>query len=50
MTNDIKVERIMYNRRIVYTNCTVEIYEDEETGECSVGWYRTNETEETIYE
>lgn len=48
--DDIKVERFLYNRRIVYTNCIVEIYEDKETGERSVGWYWTDETEETIYE
>lgn len=50
MTDDIKVERFLYDRRIVYTNCTVEIYEDKESGDCSVGWYRTDETEEFIYE
>ena len=48
--DNIKVERFFYDRRVVYTNCTVEVFEDTESGECSVGWYITDKTEETIYE
>jgi len=48
--DNIKVERIFYDRRVIYTNCTVEVFEDTESGECSVGWYRTDETEEIVDE
>ena len=48
--DNIKVERIFYDRRVLYTNCTVEVLEDTESGECSVGWYRTDETEEIVNE
>ena len=42
----IKVETNMFNKSTIYTNCTVEVWENTVTGETSIGWYRTEETEE----
>ena len=40
------VETNIFNKSTIYTNCTVEIWENTVTGETSIGWYRTEETEE----
>lgn len=36
----------IFNKSTTYTNCTVEVLENTATGDVSVGWYRTEETEE----
>lgn len=40
------VETSIFDKSTKYTNCTVEVWENSVTGESSVGWYRTEETEE----
>lgn len=35
----------IYDKATTYTHCTVEVWENSLTGECSVGWYRSSETE-----
>ena len=35
-----------YDKVTRYSNCTVEVLENTATGETSVGWYKTEETEE----
>lgn len=40
------VSTSIYNKATRYSNCTVEVLENTATGETSVGWYRTEETEE----
>lgn len=42
----VTIESNMYNKSTLYTNCTVEVWENTITGETSVGWYRTEDTEE----
>ena len=44
--NIINVETNMFDECTIYTNCTVEIWRNSVTGEVSVGWYRTDDTEE----
>lgn len=29
----------LYNKETIYTNCTVQIWENTYTGEISIGWY-----------
>lgn len=41
-----EVRSNIYDKSTIYTNCTVEVWENTVTGETSVGWYRTEETEE----
>lgn len=41
-----KVETNLFDKSTTYTNCTVEVWENSVTGESSVGWYRTEDTEE----
>jgi len=41
-----KVETNLFDKSTTYTNCTVEIWENSVTGESSVGWYKTEDTEE----
>lgn len=41
-----RVETNIYDKVTRYTNCTVEVLENTTTGETSVGWYRTERTEE----
>lgn len=43
--NIILAEPIFFNKSTLYTNCTVEVWENTETGDISTGWYRTAETE-----
>lgn len=48
---ETKIEKItslfsVYDRETVIENCTVQILENTETGEVSVGWKRNGETEE----
>ena len=45
-SNSTIVETNMYNKVSRYSNCLVEILENTSNGECSVGWYRTEETQE----
>lgn len=42
----MSVSTSIYNKVTKYTNCIVEVLENTATGETSVGWYRTEETEE----
>ena len=42
----MSIETNLYNKSTIYTNCTVEVWENTETGETSIGWYRTDDTEE----
>ena len=39
------VETNIYDKVTRYTNCTVEVLENTQTGETSVGWYKTENTE-----
>lgn len=41
-----KVETNLFDKSTTYTNCTVEVWENSVTGESSVGWYKTEDTEE----
>lgn len=43
------VKSNIYDKSTIYTNCTVEVWENTVTGETSVGWYRTADTEELDY-
>lgn len=36
----------IYDKSTILTNCRVEIWENTATGEQSIGWYRTEDTEE----
>lgn len=40
------IECNIYDKCKIITNCTVEIWTNTITGEESVGWYRTDESEE----
>lgn len=40
------IETNIFDKRKLITNCTVEILENSITGEISIGWYRTEESEE----
>ena len=46
MNNIVKIETNFFNKKTIYTNCTVEVLENTYTGEFSVGWYKTENTEE----
>ena len=46
----MNIETNLYDKSTIYTNCTVEVWENTITGETSIGWYRTEETEEIIEE
>ena len=48
MDNIINIESNIFNKATLYTNCTVEVLENTVTGEISVGWYRTEDTEEIV--
>ena len=39
------IETNMYDKSTIYTNCNVEVWENSITGETSVGWYKTENTE-----
>lgn len=39
------IETNMYDKSTIYTNCNVEVWENSVTGETSVGWYKTENTE-----
>lgn len=44
--NIIEVQTNIFDRCTTITNCTVEILENTETHEISVGWYMTEDSEE----
>ena len=44
--NIIDVKTNIFDKRTLITNCTVEVLENSVTGEVSVGWYKTDESEE----
>lgn len=44
--NIIKVETNIFDKRTIITHCIVEVLENTVTREISVGWYRTEESEE----
>ena len=46
----MNIETNLFNKSTIYTNCTVEVWENTTTGETSVGWYRTDETMELTEE
>jgi hypothetical protein len=46
MDNITKIETNIFDKSIKYTNCVVEVWENTITGEVSVGWYKTDDTEE----
>lgn len=46
MDNITNIQTNIYDICTIYTNCTVEILENSTTGEISIGWYRTEDTEE----
>lgn len=39
------IETNIFDKSTIYTNCNVEIWENSITGESSVGWYKTEDTE-----
>jgi len=41
----VNVETNMFNKETIYTNCIVYVWENSITGEISVGWVRTENTE-----
>ena len=44
--NDVNVEEInLFDKCTLYTNCTIEIWENSLTGQQSIGWHRTPKTE-----
>ena len=43
---NIDLNTNMYDTVTQYSNCIVEVLENSLTGECSVGWYKTEDTEE----
>ena len=40
------IETSVYDKCKIITNCTVEIWTNSITGEQSIGWYKTDESEE----
>lgn len=44
--NIVSIETNIFDKATRYTNCTVEVLENTVTGEISVGWYPTENTEE----
>ena len=46
MRNKITKVVPIYDKTSVYTNCTVEVRTNSETGETSISWARSDETEE----
>lgn len=46
MDENISIETNMFDQCKIITNCTVEILTNSITGEESVGWYKTEESEE----
>lgn len=40
------IETNLYDKCKIITNCTIEILSNSITGEQSVGWYKTEESEE----
>lgn len=36
----------LFDERIIITNCTIEIWRNSVTGKESVGWYKTEASEE----
>lgn len=42
----IITENNLYDKVHRYINCVVEVLENSVTGQTSVGWYRTDDTEE----
>lgn len=50
MDNIINVDCNIYNKRTIYTNCIVEVLENTATGKISIGWFPTEDTEETTNE
>lgn len=45
-TDIIDIQTNIFDRCTTITNCTVEILENTETHEISVGWYMTEDSEE----
>ena len=45
-SNLTKVSASIFDKSTVFTNCTVEVLENTFTGDVSVGWLRTEDTEE----
>ena len=41
-----KVEMNIFDVEEVHHNCTVQIWKNSVTGECSVGWYKEGENDE----
>ena len=46
MDDNTQVELNIYDKSTIITNCTVEILTNSITGDISVGWYRTEDSEE----
>ena len=46
MNDIVNIETNMFDKCTIYTNCIVEIWENTITKEISVGWYKTDDTEE----
>ena len=51
MDDNYNVEEInLFNKQTIYTNCTVEIWENTYTGQVSIGWYLNEGCEEITQE
>ena len=42
----MEIQTNIFDKCTRYTNCIVEVLENSITGEVSIGWYKTDETEE----
>lgn len=49
-TDIVEVETNLFDKCITITNCTIEILENTITHEISVGWYKTEDSEEITNE
>lgn len=51
MDDNYNVEEInLFNKQTIYTNCTVEVWENTYTGQVSIGWYPNEGCEEITQE
>ena len=47
-TDIVEVETNLFDKCTTITNCTIEILENTITHEISVGWYKTEDSEEIV--
>ena len=49
-TKSMEIETNLFNKETIYTNCTVQVWENTITGEVSVGWFPNEGCEEITQE